>query len=192
MSTEPCVFFGAGGVRPRKWRVRLKARRREVGLQWGRGRSAAEMTVGVWPPAAASTRFNGAAAVRPRKYVRMTCPPVRADVLQWGRGRSAAEISIYAAPARMSEALQWGRGRSAAEIAQRSFDLHFPAVASMGPRPFGRGNEYVEEGDYGPVSGFNGAAAVRPRKCRWTMSGLSHRRRFNGAAAVRPRKSGSD
>jgi len=83
-------------------------------LQWGRGLSAAE-TCGPAGQSARPARFNGAAAFRPRRRL--------------SRSQSG--------PCRR---LQWGRGLSAAETAP-SYNNKPRVCASMGPRPFGRGDE---------------------------------------------------
>ncbi len=86
-------------------------------LQWGRGLSAAE-TPPVWcPQESARPCFNGAAAFQPRKRERKPMSLNGVGRLQWGRGLSAAET----------------RGPDD----QQQRDLH----ASMGPRPFSRGND---------------------------------------------------
>src|SRR5579884_2274709 len=88
--------------------------------------------------------------------------------LQWGRDRSVAEIQRTYATSRSAFVLQWGRDRSVAEInkfgSEHWFDDGFngaatdrsrkypprpkpvhPGLASMGPRPIGRGNPRKEE-----------------------------------------------
>ena len=130
-------FNGAAAFRPRKGRDPFPSRRhglvasmgpRPFGrgrhktsrrggtkfwLQWGRGLSAAE---GQSP------------------WRRCSVP----KMLQWGRGLSAAEGTALDIEADIDVMLQWGRGLSAAEgrITQQGRSR---VVASMGPRPFGRG-----------------------------------------------------
>ena len=62
------------------------------------------------------SRFNGAAAFQPRKWL-------------FTKGRKMAEMQ-----------LQWGRGLSAAEIPYHHTSTTTCNIASMGPRPFSRGN----------------------------------------------------
>ena len=107
--------------------------------------------------------FNGAAALQPRKCRASRPSDRRGSSLQWGRGCSAAEIRPI------------GRGASG------------ESAASMGPRLFSRGNRRSWRRRR-RRHGFNGAAALQPRKsaivvaCHWSA------RRFNGAAALQPRK----
>jgi len=65
--------------------------------------------------------------------------------LQWGRALSSAEMTqlIRLAPVASCDSLQWGRALSSAEI--RIFRMVRQPVrpASMGPRPFERGNQLV-------------------------------------------------
>ena len=109
--------------------------------------------------------------------------------------------------------LQWGRGLSAAEILDRHVALLVGVAASMGPRPFSRGNQLEKPSTSGYDQSFNGAAAFQPRKSRhkrrrlaavlalqWgrglsaaEMTTLLDRLAaadagFNGAAAFQPRK----
>ena len=110
------------------------------GLQWGRGLSAAEIE-------------------------NTTLSWLQTGLLQWGRGLSAAEITNAFLRSVRKDQLQWGRGLSAAEIATHPIVADRKKLASMGPRPFSRGNprppaEQAPEGEHG----FNGAAAFQPRK----------------------------
>src|SRR5438034_1310466 len=63
-------FNGAAAARPRKFAVTVSAGQFEFELQWGRGRSAAEIP-----------QCDGPMSRRENK-------------LQWGRGRSAAEMVV--------------------------------------------------------------------------------------------------
>ena len=132
-------------------------------LQWGRGRMAAEGAA-PRPPAACLAvlqwgRGRMAAEGRARAC---TVPPSAA--LQWGRGRMAAEGRYCSPECRKHAQLQWGRGRMAAEgrggrvvlggiaagfngaaagwprkVASQQTDSWSSKIASMGPRPDGRG-----------------------------------------------------
>ena len=82
-------------------------------LQWGRGLTAAEYTT-----AAAST--------------------MSVTMLQWGRGLTAAGGYLLYRMLDVDAELQWGRALTAAGGKGRD-DLQLPILASMGPRPDGRG-----------------------------------------------------
>ncbi len=121
------------------WPVLLLSRM--LTLQWGRGLAAAEMPTprtSRWP---STPGFNGAAALRPRKCFSTVEPKLVLTLLQWGRGLAAAEISRGCCGTTFaSTTLQWGRGLAAAEISARA------------------------TWQTAPWTGFNGAAALRPRK----------------------------
>ena len=85
-------------------------------LQWGHGLSAVEMRWTAWPARSPRPRFNGATAFQPWKSGAVPGDRRRMSWLQWGHGLSAVEI-----------------GRI---LAQRTG----AGDASMGPRPFSRGN----------------------------------------------------
>ena len=85
-------------------------------LQWGHGLSAVEMST----PSKRGAR--------------------RAKALQWGHGLSAVEMARSRTLRRHRPPLQWGHGLSAVEIQRASPELDIPRRASMGPRPFSRGN----------------------------------------------------
>ena len=134
------------------------------GLQWGHGLSAVE-TGRPWPASANRSCFNGATAFQPWKRY-----PARTRNLPgcW---------------------LQWGHGLSAVETGLLEGDRAMGLAASMGPRPFSRGNRSksaampsvpfklqwghglsaVETnaphgGDDRRLRGFNGATAFQPWK----------------------------
>ena len=149
---------------------------------FGRGRSAAgaegpDLIPGV----------NGAATVWPRKEsCRLWCNDTE-DERQWGRDRLAAEGVVFGVMIVMSAARQWGRDRLAAEgCAPRR--LHATAmVASMGPRPFGRGRpcprptpQFHHARQWGRDRLAAEGSVVYPR--------LVGRPGVNGAATVWPRK----
>ncbi len=114
---------------------------RHGSLQWGRGRSPAE--------------------IRPSPGR----PSPRTAPLQWGRGRSPAEINrTRVSVLRESTLLQWGRGRSPAEIAAASGVPLIALGASMGPRAIARGDPSSPGGDSADYARFNGAAGDRPRR----------------------------
>ena len=180
-------------------------------LQWGRGLAAAEMhdreqqpaeqgrasmgprpcgrgnVLGVWALQRPRGCFNGAAALRPRKS-RRHCPEARHfHRLQWGRGLAAAEMMNHRKHACSSLDASMGprpcgRG-NVVSIAMTRVER----LASMGPRPCGRGNlgrRWQRSGQ----PGFNGAAALRPRKSEFPALLRATFPGFNGAAALRPRK----
>src|SRR5579875_3465188 len=60
--------------------------------------------------------------------------------------------------------LQWGRDRSVAEMSAQPCSTHGRAVASMGPRPIGRGNPGRRNPHPSARTCFNGAATDRSRK----------------------------
>ena len=108
--------------------------------------------------------------------------------LQWGRGGEAAESTATVSPIPVSSSLQWGRGGEAAESGGSIALFEHGEVLQ-----WGRGGEAAESAGRGAAgirhaAGFNGAAAVRPRKgcCGWQQHVILTG--FNGAAAVRPRK----
>ena len=135
-STRPC-FNGAATFRPRKVAGGPRSAR-QVALQWGRDLSAAEGGRGSARPCVDLGSFNGAATFRPRK----DHPPLmdlgtRAE-LQWGRDLSAAEGRRGLTPQ-----FSLGGFNGAATFRPRKATAAGNAdtrkLASMGPRPFGRG-----------------------------------------------------
>ena len=136
-------------------------------LQWGRGRSTAEIrSVGHL----AAARI--AASMGPRSIDRGNNGNNSGGkhfltLLQWGRGRSTAEMRSRIFPTRSSlHRLQWGRGRSTAEMGMMAKQSRRLTNASMGPRSIDRGNRRTQDSPRHHTSGFNGAAVDRPRKCR--------------------------
>ena len=87
------------------------------------------------------TSFNGATTFQPWKH-ELTIPgPSRTTVLQWGHDLSAVETGAGPPVSSVTVGgLQWGHDLSAVET--RNADTRKPRswVASMGPRPFSRGN----------------------------------------------------
>ena len=160
------------------------------GLQWGRGLSAAEMREGAPRP-----RAPGPASMGPRPFSRGNpCGEAKAlpratrasmGPRPFSRGNrqlhgvharffyrfngAAAFQPRKSAPrrwlGRKPGRLQWGRGLSAAEIERRAADSTPNIIASMGPRPFSRGNCEPAASPAASMACFNGAAAFQPRKC---------------------------
>ncbi len=109
-------------------------------LQWGRGRSTAEISSGPSLMSCSTAKLQWG---RGRSTAEITSPVHCASgdtPLQWGRGRSTAEINSRMSKDAALRALQWGRGRSTAEINRRN-----------------RERELL-------FAGFNGAAVDRPRR----------------------------
>ena len=135
-----CCFNGAAAVQPRKGSSDEAFRLGEGMLQWGRGCSAAEgpWQSQTWPVSA--WRFNGAAAVQPRKARQAPSEFSEADLASMG-------------PRLFS------RGRPEAWMLES-----LAGKASMGPRLFSRGRRRPADLAGRGRRGFNGAAAVQPRK----------------------------
>jgi len=153
-------FNGAAAFRPRRRDCWWHYRQYYV-LQWGRGLSAAE-TSPPTKPSGPTPSFNGAAAFRPRRPG-LPLNQAGAETLQWGRGLSAAETTeqsphsdtaqrfngAAAFRPRRREAIGKGaqivlRFNGAAAFRPRRPPLTRILLetnaASMGPRPFGRGD----------------------------------------------------
>ena len=162
--SPPGGFNGAAALRPRKCVPSLGASTIGNSLQWGRGLAAAEMAVDSYTLATISE-------------------------LQWGRGLAAAEMTHSSVITCSGRSLQWGRGLAAAEMIVAGESASSPTIASMGPRPCGRGNVGSRGWPSNCVLSFNGAAALRPRKWPASYRRVDRPRSFNGAAALRPRKS---
>ena len=105
--------------------------------------------------------------------------------LQWGRGLSAAETAVSGNSSLITTTLQWGRGLSAAETSNnRVQDRLCVHRASMGPRPFSRGNhdrivggtrQNLASMGPRPFSRGNKSATIRltlPKRLQWNR-GLS-------------------
>ncbi len=136
------------------------------------------------PAGLSEESFNGAAAFRPRRpelgwsgnVMRIASmgprPFGRGDLIakaDWANGVCFNGAAAFRPRRRFGESLrraasrlQWGRGLSAAETALQC-DLRFADGASMGPRPFGRGDSRPFAA-IGTKKRFNGAAAFRPRR----------------------------
>ena len=180
-------------------------------LQWGRDLSVAE---GMPIPRAAppTTSFNGAATFRSRKapVVRRplrlplsfngaatfrsrkasTSPPAHPPNPSFNGAATFRSRKDIARPAVCGKAclLQWGRDLSVAEGTSRRKPRRGRGLASMGPRPFGRGRSSRTRAAVKMIACFNGAATFRSRKVfqRFRISALKCC--FNGAATFRSRK----
>ena len=117
----------------------------------------------------------------------MTCTSSTRNTRQWGRGQTAAERIWRGIATPSGRKRQWGRGQTAAESRDRNGHDHVARLASMGPRPDGRGKTRLVAARAWPAR-VNGAAARRPRKVP-SVGGCAGRAiSVNGAAARRPRK----
>ncbi len=139
-------------------------------------------------------RFNGAAALRPRKYRLRSEIEGRTTWLQWGRGLAAAEIMGDVSGAQDIMLLQWGRGLAAAEMPVSGATAGPAYAASMGPRPCGRGNNRLigrRRLHYGASMGPRpcGRGLAAAEILSYSVYGDVVSLGFNGAAALRPRKS---
>ena len=103
--------------------ARMRCRIEGVRLQWGHGLSAVEM---IFPTSSANQEI----------------------LLQWGHGLSAVEISFNPPTTRPTKVLQWGHGLSAVEMMLLPWLVASNRAASMGPRPFSRGNEVRHVGPH--------------------------------------------
>ena len=198
--------FGRG-----RW-VRAARRRKHK----GRFNGAATFRSRKGPPSScitsARTGFNGAATFRSRKGAR------KGRVAQLRRSFNGAATFRSRKAARMRPSagllrlLQWGRDLSVAEGTRAGRRGHRLGVASMGPRPFGRGRKPRRRRSTRNATRFNGAATFRSRKAanEWqngqiTLASMGPRPfgrgrftflsdggppcvRFNGAATFRSRK----
>ena len=110
-------------------------------LQWGRDRAVAEMTEKCWF-SASQTSFNGAATARSRKC--HTNPPAPSDIRCFN-GAATARSRKWAT--RRDGGDGGSRFNGAATARSRKFGEHrkqrAAVVASMGPRPRGRGNLFT-------------------------------------------------
>ena len=95
--------------------MRGLGRREPAPRQWGRGQTAAERLYLLYKPLARALR-------------------------QWGRGQTAAESDASARNGARDWLRQWGRGQTAAERSSCACRSK-RRLASMGPRPDGRGKQ---------------------------------------------------
>ena len=137
---QPKCFNGAEAKKPRKWRdpndmpivmtrfngAEAKKPRKSftsvrksviiVLLQWGRGKKASEIKIGMVTDGEIYS-FNGAEAKKPRKLlIIMVRRLYHHGLLQWGRGKKASEIITPVCISILLVMLQWGRGKKASEI----------------------------------------------------------------------------
>ena len=157
-------FNGATAFQPWKFRTRAVIPRRTTGLQWGHGLSAVEIGSDPLPASRTSARFNGATAFQPWKWAHWWLRAPGDHELQWGHGLSAVEIKPDQASKCRQVRLQWGHGLSAVEIMRRPAHEVMDYLASMGPRPFSRGNSVPVMVLATRPQSFNGATAFQPWK----------------------------
>ena len=113
-------------------------------LQWGRDLSAAESSRWYGYAVQSDNGFNGAATFRPRRAnppgTRTGCSRRFNGAATFRPRRAAMRYPLPLA----TVALQWGRDLSAAERSEvHTWPLQH-TYASMGPRPFGRGEQRRE------------------------------------------------
>ena len=107
--------------------------------------------------------FNGAAPKRTRRLVEFKQPGEVPTPLQWGRAQEDAETTSTAETDITIFKLQWGRAQEDAETGRAGGVLQIPELASMGPRPRGRGDPIPRRRPGAGIS-FNGAAPKRTRR----------------------------
>ncbi len=83
--------------------------------------------------------FNGAATNWSRRGARKEGETMKLPVLQWGRDQLVAERTIIDEAQREFIPLQWGRDQLVAERYATTAEDKTVDLASMGPRPIGRG-----------------------------------------------------
>ena len=180
-------------------------------LQWGHGLAAV-----VGASAAGPSPSARGASMGPRPCGRGWVGAKSKDglarvVLQWGHGLAAVVGCAYGLSAECMPSLQWGHGLAAVVGAQTPRHLDpapwlqwghglaavvgdavvgapaFDGMASMGPRPCGRGWLHHRRRRPPRHSRFNGATALRPWLEMPEASAIpSGRPGFNGATALRP------
>ena len=162
----PAGFNGAATARSRNWRSSADVSSDPSPLQWGRDRAVAEFPLPwsgcpCWLPALQwgrdravaeftlacggyrrEPRFNGAATARSRNCSLPSAVSGELGWLQWGRDRAVAELQMAQQAQAAQQALQWGRDRAVAELPVSIMLEGSLLVASMGPRPRGRGINY--------------------------------------------------
>ena len=123
----------------------------------------------MWRTVGENTSFNGATAFQPWRQSSLSTAHGSARTwLQWGHGLSAVET----------------RGLHSRGVIRRE--------ASMGPRPFSRGDPGAPRALRSASSRFNGATAFQPWRRRDLRHGrLRGRARFNGATAFQPWRLGA-
>ena len=181
-------FNGATAFQPWKCGSRRPACRCRRWLQWGHGLSAVEMRKSFRCPSGRIRCFNGATAFQPWKFGYENVAKWADLELQWGHGLSAVEIAWTSTLLTDGTLLQWGHGLSAVEIARLLWAAICAPPASMGPRPFSRGNPQLERLAVPGVAASMGPRPFsrgNPVAALQTAAGLI---RFNGATAFQPWK----
>ena len=127
-------------------------------------------------------RFNGATTFQPWKPPEITERCRYWYTLQWGHDLSAVETRRVLADCILLDQLQWGHDLSAVETP--------PVVngdnqigASMGPRPFSRGNATWWRCCWRRVTRFNGATTFQP----WKLAEEDRRGLRDRIASMGPR-----
>ena len=111
-----------------------------------------------------------------------------AAALQWGHDLAAVKGALRRTSLPAGRRLQWGHDLAAVEGCRWAYGWRRRGVASMGPRPCGRGRR-GRVGAFGDMAaGFNGATTLRPWKARARRALRCGRRCFNGATTLRPWK----
>ena len=109
-----------------------------VALQWGRDRMAAE-GCRLCRRQRVPASFNGAATGWPRKVGRALAVHQAFLELQWGRDRMAAEGGKRSRPVRSCSGFNGAATGWPQKAGHEQPDMRVRRVASMGPRPDGRG-----------------------------------------------------
>ncbi len=137
-------------------------------LQWGRDHLVAETRRSGTQAGPRTPSFNGAATIWSRKLPLLKLAPPVTTALQWGRDHLVAETLQNLALANGSsvQVLQWGRDHLVAETVMSLPPDPADMVASMGPRPSGRGNPRYRISSRVYCRRFNGAATIWSRKQR--------------------------
>ena len=174
-----CVNGAAAGW-PRKADVQRASEwvyTRVNGAAAGWPRKASRWPCARWP----RTCVNGAAAGWPRKA---PAPGSASSTMmrQWGRGRMAAEGCLACRPRSRRSGVN-GAAAGWPRKAGRSSDDDQPLLASMGPRPDGRGRASRSATALSHFACVNGAAAGWPRKAQPSQRGAA---RLNASMGPRP------
>ena len=181
-------FNGATTFQPWKPRTYNSGNNRTVWLQWGHDLSAVETTqkapwwkerhpasMGPRPfsrgnkatipsPESGQAGFNGATTFQPWKHGIVATPDRLFIVLQWGHDLSAVETPSAPSSPPQNSGLQWGHDLSAVETTIFPLTREDVALASMGPRPFSRGNGSPGRNPRTILTRFNGATTFQPWK----------------------------
>ena len=114
-------------------------------LQWGRDRSVAETRQNALARCALRQASMGPRPFGRGNSLKIVSRRMKFLRLQWGRDRSVAETIWPSRSPGDQSPLQWGRDRSVAETRPWGVEEWWCAGASMGPRPFGRGNGAADQ-----------------------------------------------